>query len=65
MPHGYHVLARNGAREQRLIVAPFECYLPDDFHTWGWAIQLYAARSRKSWGIGDLADLARMFGWPI
>ena len=24
---------------------------------WGWAVQLYATRSRASWGIGDLADL--------
>ena len=27
---------------------------------WGWAVQLYAARSRASWGIGDLDDLARL-----
>jgi len=30
---------------------------------WGWAIQLYALRSRDSWGIGDLADLRRFARW--
>jgi len=62
-PHGYHQILRKGAPEARLVVAPFECYLPDDFRTWGWAIQLYAARSRQSWGIGDLGDLRRLGHW--
>ena len=26
---------------------------------WGWAIQLYALRSKDSWGVGDFADLRR------
>jgi 4-alpha-glucanotransferase len=30
---------------------------------WGWAVQLYAVRSRASWGIGDLADLRRLGEW--
>src|SRR5579859_2886474 len=30
---------------------------------WGWAVQVYAIRSRESWGIGDLADLRRMGSW--
>jgi 4-alpha-glucanotransferase len=30
---------------------------------WGWAVQLYALRSRESWGIGDLADLRRFGRW--
>src|ERR1700694_5169215 len=32
---------------------------PPPERAWGWAIQLYALRSRDSWGIGDLADLRR------
>ena len=30
---------------------------------WGWAVQLYALRSRNSWGIGDLADLRDFGRW--
>jgi 4-alpha-glucanotransferase len=44
-----------------LLVAPRRCPLPP--RTWGWAVQLYAVRSSASWGIGDLADLARLAQW--
>jgi 4-alpha-glucanotransferase len=60
---GYHTLVGPGGTPRRLIVAPLECHLPPDFATWGWAIQLYAARSRRSWGIGDLADLRWLGRW--
>src|SRR5204862_7695997 len=46
-----------------LIVVPPRCHLPEGFRIWGWAAQLYAARSRESWGIGDLADLRRLGRW--
>jgi 4-alpha-glucanotransferase len=62
LPLGYHEL-RSGSRATRLIVAPPHCYLPDGFRIWGWAAQLYATRSRESWGIGDLADLRRLGRW--
>ena len=63
LPHGYHQIKRKGGHPGRLIVAPFECYLPPELRGWGWAIQLYAARSRRSWGIGDLAALRRLGEW--
>ena len=63
LPTGYHTIARRRGRAGRLIVTPHACYLPDDFRAWGWAIQLYAARSRRSWGIGDLADLRTLNRW--
>ncbi len=63
LPHGYHQIKRKGGPPGRLIVAPFDCYLPTDLRGWGWAIQLYAARSRRSWGIGDLAALRRLGEW--
>src|SRR4051812_32446300 len=55
-PLGYHWLTSPEGRRRRLIVSPGRCWLPDD-RAWGWAVQLYATRSRASWGIGDLADL--------
>jgi 4-alpha-glucanotransferase len=64
LPLGYHRLrhAADG-RERLLIVSPGHCHLPPDLRTWGWAAQLYATRSRESWGIGDLADLRRLAEW--
>ena len=38
-------------------------HCPASWRTWGWAAQLYATRSRTSWGIGDLADLRRLAAW--
>jgi 4-alpha-glucanotransferase len=58
VPLGYHRILGDG-EPVRLIVAPPRCFLPEGLRVWGWAIQLYALRSRKSWGIGDAADLAR------
>jgi 4-alpha-glucanotransferase len=63
VPHGYHQIKRKGVPAGRLIVAPFACHLPSDLRGWGWAVQLYASRSRRSWGIGDLADLRRLGTW--
>ena len=39
------------------------CHLPGKAQAWGWAAQLYAVRSRRSWGIGDLDDLRRLGDW--
>jgi 4-alpha-glucanotransferase len=64
LPLGYHCLTPvEGGPAIRLVVSPGRCHLPDDLRTWGWAVQLYAARSRSSWGIGDLGDLARVCRW--
>jgi 4-alpha-glucanotransferase len=63
LPIGYHRLLARDGRESLVIVTPGRCHLPDDLRTWGWAAQLYAARSRESWGIGDLADLRRLGRW--
>lgn len=56
LPLGYH-LASTGSTSRSLIVAPGRCRQPAG-RGWGIAVQLYAARSRASWGIGDLRDLA-------
>ena len=54
LPLGYH----QSAEGQMVIVAPEKCVPPPE-SSGGWALQLYATRSRQSWGIGDLGDLAR------
>ena len=64
LPLGYHTLIDpdDGGR-RTLVVSPGRCVLPGNAPTWGWAVQLYAARSEASWGIGDLADLATLGRW--
>jgi 4-alpha-glucanotransferase len=62
LPLGYHTL-RGARRATRIIVVPARCHLPETLRIWGWAAQLYATRSRESWGIGDLADLRRLARW--
>ncbi len=57
LPLGYHWL--DDGMRRRLIVSPGRCTLPTE-PGWVWTAQLYATRSRASWGIGDLADLARL-----
>jgi len=64
LPPGYHDLhPLDGGPVTRLVISPGRCHLPHDLQTWGWAVQLYAARSAASWGIGDLADLRRLCTW--
>lgn len=64
IPLGYHRLIRpDSGSFTRLIVVPRTCFLPDDLHAWGWAVQLYALRSASSWGIGDLGNLRRLNQW--
>ena len=59
---GYHRFL-GGDRELPLIVAPARCYLPPSLTGFGLAVQLYAARSAASWGIGDLGDLRSLGAW--
>lgn len=64
LPTGYHQMQFEGDKiTRRLIVSPGRCWLPEGLETWGWAAQLYAARSRESWGIGDFGDLDRLAQW--
>jgi len=64
LPFGYHMLQTRDAESPiRVIVSPERCYLPEDLHIWGWSLQLYALRSQRSQGIGDLADLRRFAQW--
>jgi len=65
LPTGYHRLevARAGApiAAMQLAVVPPACYLPPALaggaRVWGAAVQLYAVRSERNWGVGDFTDL--------
>jgi len=49
-----------------LVVTPHRLSLPTSLGTqqrWGFMAQLYSVRSRQSWGLGDLADLAELASW--
>jgi 4-alpha-glucanotransferase len=64
VPLGWHRLhARRGSHEQSaaLMVAPAR--LGETPRTWGLMTQLYSVRSRGSWGLGDLHDLADLARW--
>ncbi len=69
LPLGYHrlVLRSNDVEvESSLVVTPSFVGLPSSMNnrrTWGYATQLYSVRSKESWGVGDLADLADLAVW--
>jgi 4-alpha-glucanotransferase len=66
LPLGWHVLrARtpDGVTECPVVVTPDVLELPPTLRSgrsWGYQTQLYSVRSSRSWGIGDLADLAEL-----
>lgn len=59
-PGWYRLHTRDG-RTSTLVAAPPT--VPSAPATWGWMLQLYALRSARSWGIGDLGDLREFVDW--
>ena len=67
LPTGYHRLTLQDLVKSsdlaviQLIVTPERCYQPPALangqRAWGIALQLYALRSQRNWGIGDFNDL--------
>ena len=70
LPLGYHDLELRDAREDdrvarsRLIVVPSHCFQgmgrSARERIFGPAVQIYALRSRRNWGIGDFSDLGTL-----
>lgn len=68
---GYHQLTLTLAEtelsvKQQLIISPAQCFQPAAFirqKQWGSAIQLYALRSARNWGIGDFTDLKTLISY--
>ena len=69
LPLGWHRLyARSGDRVESttLVVTPGWVGLPErvrERRAWGFMTQLYSVRSLRSWGLGDLTDLADLAAW--
>lgn len=64
LPLGYHKFFYENDECLNIIVTPLRCYLPHEIHDRrGFALQLYALRSKDSWGIGDLKDLKNFAGF--
>lgn len=69
LPMGYHRLVAvtdERQHECELIVTPERLTMDPslvEHRGWGVAAQLYSARSSRSWGVGDLADLGELSSW--
>ena len=69
LPLGYHRLALESAGERAeslLLHAPRRAYAPRGeagARAWGVFLPVYAMRSARNWGCGDLADLEALMGW--
>ncbi|MFI1420326.1 4-alpha-glucanotransferase [Streptomyces sp. NPDC020731] len=66
LPPGVHEVAAAApdgrTARAHLIVAPTGLPAPPG-RSYGLLVQLYSLLSRRSWGMGDLADLAELAGW--
>ncbi len=60
---GWYRLQTGDGHEATLVAAPAQ--VPPAPATWGWMLQLYALRSGRSWGIGDLGDLREFVNWTV
>ena len=66
LPPGYHRLeVKLGGRAARALViaAPVRAFAGDGRPSWGVFLPLYALRTARSWGTGDLTDLAALAEW--
>ncbi|MET8180558.1 4-alpha-glucanotransferase [Streptomyces sp. NPDC005336] len=65
LPPGWHTVHVHGAGRSEsapLLAVPERLAAPEG-RSWGFLIQLYSVLSRRSWGMGDLADLADLVAW--
>jgi 4-alpha-glucanotransferase len=66
LPAGYHRMeVKLGGRAARALVisAPVHCFAGDGQPAWGLFLPLYALRTARSWGAGDLTDLEALAAW--
>ncbi|QTE30449.1 4-alpha-glucanotransferase [Pengzhenrongella sicca] len=64
LPLGWHTLRAagpSGPARCHVVVVPDKLELPPSLRegrAWGFMAQMYSVRSKQSWGVGDLADIA-------
>lgn len=69
LPLGYHrveATSSEGTASAALVVTPGFVGFPPGMRNdrvWGYAVQLYSVTSKRSWGFGDLTDLADLITW--
>lgn len=66
LPCGYHRLTVEwgGHQSETLVIsAPMKAYAPDEGRSWGVFLPLYALRTKRDWGAGDLSDLESLLRW--
>ncbi|MEY4171064.1 MAG: 4-alpha-glucanotransferase [Actinomycetota bacterium] len=69
IPLGWHAikaLVDDELSESTLVVTPERLNPPSlasGHRLWGLMAQIYSVRSRRSWGVGDLTDLADLAAW--
>ncbi len=69
LPFGYHTLTVEGSgsiQSATILASPAAAFPPDSLfpgRSWGLFLPLYAMRSERSSGVGDLADLERLMDW--
>lgn len=61
--HTLHVRTPDGRQACAPLLAVPERLPAPARRTWGFLVQLYSVLSRRSWGMGDLGDLAELASW--
>ncbi|WP_409239086.1 4-alpha-glucanotransferase [Streptomyces sp. PA5.6] len=61
--HTLHVRTPDGRHAHAPLLAVPDRLPAPAGRTWGFLVQLYSVLSRRSWGMGDLGDLAELASW--
>ena len=63
LPPGYHRLVVSSGEDALVVSAPRRCFERPGDRQWGVFLPLYALRSERNWGAGDLSDLGALIEW--
>jgi 4-alpha-glucanotransferase len=63
LPAGYHRLLVGEDADALVIATPGRCPAHEGLRTWGVFLPLYALRTARSWGAGDVGGLEALVSW--